>query len=1096
MPTHPLKLFKASAGSGKTFTLAVEYIKLLIQNPRNYRTILAVTFTNKATAEMKHRILSQLYGLAHPPTNGAKDESADYLREIQSDPVIRHMQLGEDEIRRRAGLSLQYMMHDYSRFRIETIDSFFQSVVRELAHELNLTANLRVDLNDNEVLSQAVKDIINELVDGSDVFRSVFDFVQERIDENKNWKIDQEVEQFGRNIFNEQYLQSGAAVHQKIGDPAFLRRYKQKLHSIRVAAENEAKSLGSEFISHCTAMGFACDDFKGKSRSIYAFFEKLANGQRPNITATVEKHLGDADCWADSAHPDVRAAATSTFIPLLDRTLTTLRSNEEILNSITVISQHLNHLMLINVINDKVRSLNADANRFLLADTAHFLHDIIDGSDIPFLYERTGSRFNHIMIDEFQDTSALQWENFKPLLFNSLSANNTCLIVGDVKQSIYRWRNSDWSILNNIEDGVFSNYIDPKTIHRLGTNYRSSERVIRFNNQLFTNATATLNSLYESKTGLQSEDITKAYTKVCQQVAPKNKGTGFVRIEFLKKQDGDEDDMELLQLEHIAAAIGDLQQGGVSLNDITILIRRNKHIPIISQYFSSHYPDIRIVSDEAFRLDFSPAIRLIILALRCIASPQDKYALTLLAHRYQTLVLENRQYEDDLNSIFLLDCEHLLSLLPPDFVAHRSELGLIPIYELAEQVYHQFQLEHIKQQDAYLFSFFDQLSAYLDDKPTDLGNFLNYWDEYLCGVTIPNGAIDGVRIMSIHKSKGLEFPSVIIPYCDWRIGSGSDLLWCKPKQAPFNEIPLSPVVYSSTAQASIFKADCESELLKNYVDNINLVYVALTRAKHNLIVIAGENGESSVYALLHQSMPTSLDNEDGSREPLTEAEDRQGNLTYSIGEIVPSQQKDDKKVSNPLLTQPKPVSLSFRYFDSSAQFLQSNQSERFINSEDPSEADEYIDEGNLFHALLQEIRLPDDLDRAVRTIDTQGYFRNTLHRDRVRRFLAKCLQEPRVATWFAPHWQVINECSIAYTDAKGIVRVRRPDRVITDGSQTVVIDYKTGRQDNRHADQVQLYIDLLRQMGYPHVSGYLWYIRRHDIVPVKDPSWPPREGRK
>lgn len=425
--SRKLKVYKASAGSGKTFTLAAEYIKLLVQNPMNYRHILAVTFTNKATAEMKMRILSQLYGLYNNGQDAPLPESNDYLEEIRKDEEIRQMNLSDKEIRRRCGIALKSMMHDFSRFRIETIDSFFQSVVRELAHELNLTANLRVDLKDAQVLSEAVKQMIDELQDGSEVFRSVFDFIQEKIEASKNWHIDAELEDFGRNIFNEQFLQCERSVRAKLSDLKSLREYKQKLYQLRNETQATLKALGQEFLEHCTHAGITTDDFKGKSRSIFGFFEKLANGDLPNVTATVKKHVDDPDAWADKSHPEVRAMAETTFMPLLERTLKELATGIVILNSVKVVSQHINHLMLINTVDEKVRQLNSDANRFLLADTAHFLRDLICGSDIPFIYERTGTQFHHIMIDEFQDTSSLQWENFKPLLLNSLSADKRCL---------------------------------------------------------------------------------------------------------------------------------------------------------------------------------------------------------------------------------------------------------------------------------------------------------------------------------------------------------------------------------------------------------------------------------------------------------------------------------------------------------------------------------------------------------------------------------------------------------------------------------------------------------------------------------------------
>lgn len=1063
--SRKLKVYKASAGSGKTFTLAAEYIKLLVQNPMNYRHILAVTFTNKATAEMKMRILSQLYGLYNNGQDAPLPESNDYLEEIRKDEEIRQMNLSDKEIRRRCGIALKSMMHDFSRFRIETIDSFFQSVVRELAHELNLTANLRVDLKDAQVLSEAVKQMIDELQDGSEVFRSVFDFIQEKIEASKNWHIDAELEDFGRNIFNEQFLQCERSVRAKLSDLKSLREYKQKLYQLRNETQATLKALGQEFLEHCTHAGITTDDFKGKSRSIFGFFEKLANGDLPNVTATVKKHVDDPDAWADKSHPEVRAMAETTFMPLLERTLKELATGIVILNSVKVVSQHINHLMLINTVDEKVRQLNSDANRFLLADTAHFLRDLICGSDIPFIYERTGTQFHHIMIDEFQDTSSLQWENFKPLLLNSLSADKRCLLVGDVKQSIYRWRNSDWGILNNIDESEFKQYVDPETLDKLDTNFRSREGIVTFNNRFFKKATEWLNHQYEANTGFPSPDISKAYEKVAQKVSEKKKDGGFVQLELLTGEEKNDDAM----LAHLVQAVDKLLAAGIEQSEMAILIRKNKHIPIISQYFSQERPDVHIVSDQAFRLDFSPAIQMMIMAMRCLSNPQERFTRLQLAYRYQTDVLGNKTYEKNLNAIFLLDDDTLSQLLPEAFVEQMPRLTLLPLFEVAEQIFQLLQLDRIPKQDAYLFAFFDQLSAYLDGRPTDIENFLNYWDETLCSATIPNGAVDGIRILSIHKSKGLEFKHVIVPFCDWKINSSNNLLWCRPCCEPFNEMPLAPINDTKAARESIFKDDCNRELLKNYVDNLNLVYVAFTRAEESLIVIACDNGPSCVSELIAYY------------QEKQEEKPEEAPLMLNGSSVLTS--SSAKPSLNPLTQKPTTVTIPFSYSEAKAQFLQSNPSAQFVSGED-STTNEYIDEGNLIHALMEEISYPDDLERAIRKLDSNGYFHSSEHRENIRRLMSEWLSDEHVAEWFSPRWQIMNECSILFTDDKGKVQEKRPDRVITDGKETIVIDYKTGKQSTEHEKQVKRYMKLLQDMGLPHIRGYLWYVRRKDIIEV------------
>ena len=444
---QPLKLYRASAGSGKTFTLAVEYIKLLIINQWEYKHILAVTFTNKATAEMKERILSTLYGLAHGLKSGDS-----YLDAIRNAEEIKALSISDDEIRRRAGIALNNLAHDYSRFHIATIDSFFVSVIKDLAHELDLTANLNIDLGDTDVLDEAVDNIIDSLQEGSETFRNLKSFIQEKIDQESNWKIDQEIKDFGKNIFNEHYLSQSHLIADQIQDSVFMAAYRKMLRSHKAEALRQLKQAGEDFLRICETHGFSAENFKQKQRGVWGFFSQLAEGKElPTPNSYVTKCLNTADEW--SKDKTLCALAASTFIPLLQSVLDdTLPKSRKTVATVNAIYQHLSHLQLLSTISTQVERLNNEANRFLLANAAHFLRRMIDRSSVPFIYEKSGTQFNHIMIDEFQDTSALQWSNFLPLLTNSLDSAQTCLIVGDVKQSIYRFRNSDWQILNTLAD--------------------------------------------------------------------------------------------------------------------------------------------------------------------------------------------------------------------------------------------------------------------------------------------------------------------------------------------------------------------------------------------------------------------------------------------------------------------------------------------------------------------------------------------------------------------------------------------------------------------------------------------------------------------
>ena len=1105
-----LTVYKASAGSGKTFTLAAEYIKYLIINPDEYKSILAVTFTNKATAEMKERIVYYLNDIAQ----GSPSEE-DFFEKIKEYDEVKALNLSDASIRKQAEEALTKILHDYSRFRIETIDSFFQSVVRELAHELDLTANLRVDLNDNEVLTDAVNSIIEDVEHDKSLFSIIGQFIEEKTEDSKNWHINNELEVFGKNIFNEKYLQLGQQAREEIGNSHFLKEYKKKLLQIRQGALDTVTSAGKQFLDTCKNHGYDANNFKNKGRGIYSFFLKAEKGTL-DVNATALKCAANVSEWTAKDEQDsiLLNLVSGTFHKLLTDLIDKKEELDIQINTPTILLKHINHLMLLNVINAKVRNLNLDANRFLLADTAHFLNELIDGSDVPFIYEKMGTRFNHIMIDEFQDTSSLQWKNFTPLISNCLSSNNSCLIVGDVKQSIYRWRNSDWQILNNIENGEFQGYVAPKN---LDTNYRSVQKIIDFNNAFFVNAVDELNRGYKQQFDFISEDLRNAYHDVHQEVAKYNEDMGFVCVRAISKSE--DKDYSEATLDEMALIIRDLMDKGISQNEIAILIRVNKHIPTICEYFTRNKDvvDVDVLSDDAFRLDFSSAINMIVIALRYLADQKDTFALACLAYNYKREV--EGEYEDDINKIFLQPEEDVLQMLPEEFTSKVNELTFLPLLELVEQVYKILRLDRIPKQDAYMFSFHDQLASYCDDNKTDLHSFLQYWDSKLCSCTIPSNATEGIRIMSIHKSKGLAFPTVIMPYCDWKTaGKKDNLLWCEPNDAPYDDLKLAPVNFEEKLDSTIFSGEYREEVLRNDVDNLNLLYVGFTRAENNLIIItdadkikepekktkskkADDTNDAKpavkdIAQLLAFSMPSFM----------TKQEEDEGKIvTWTNGEILSKEQKKaikaERKLANGDIEKKKEkkddniaVTANFKYFDTLINYRQSNKSSRFIDNkgEDDYDPMSFIDKGLLYHSILELIETSDNInasiDKAIEQIDNEGCFKDKNEKESVRKDLYKAFTNKQALEWYSNDWVVFNEHTIIFKSKDNIAMDRRPDRIIAlpDKEEAIVIDYKTGTEHgNKYKRQVSLYMNLLRKMGYKDVKGFIWYILEDNIDEIK-----------
>lgn len=1044
-----LLVYKASAGSGKTFTLAIEYIKHLIADPRAYRHILAVTFTNKATAEMKERIVQTLYGL------WKKDPSATaYLHCLQAELPAMNLSLTEEDIRIRAGRALAYMLHDYSRFRVETIDSFFQSVMRNLARELELSPNLNIELDSDKVLSDAVNSLIDGLTLTSPVLPLLLDYIYERIADDKRWNVSDEVKSFARNIFNEGYVERGEALRAKMRHPEVIRLYKSLLKEMAEKALKQMADKGKRFEQILEAHHLSADDLRGGKNSIGSYFRKLKAGKltdKDMPLATINNSLKGANLWTTrhaERREEIMTLAERELLPLLREAESQRPQAAYTVNSCALSLRHLDKLQLLNHIDEEVRRLNHEANRFLLTDTNALLHRLISEGDSSFIYEKLGSTICHVMIDEFQDTSRMQWDNFRLLLTEGLSQGYDSLIVGDVKQSIYRWRNGDWTILNNLKpgDSSLSQYIKVKT---LTTNRRSETRIINFNNLFFTTAVKFFNALHIKELQEPCLPLQEAYHDVAQE-SPKAEAKGYVSVQLLEADEAEDYKQQTL------AALGNevrrLLAEGIQLNDMAILVRKNKNIPPIADYFDKEL-GLPIVSDEAFRLDASTVVCTLVDAIRHLAAPQDSIAKALLL--------------SDLG--LWVDAP-----LPTGFTDRRDELVLMPLYELLEELYSLLALDQIQGQDAYLFAFFDAVANYLQDHSSDLADFVRYWDETLYSKTIPGGEIEGIRIFSIHKSKGLEFHTVLIPYCDWKLENetNNQLVWCVPSDQPYNELDLIPVTYSSAMATSTYKAAYLQERLQLWVDNLNLLYVAFTRAGKNLICWGRNEQKSTVSELLADVLPQISEQGTGSWDKTTHR--------FEYGTPQPSTPSDrpSDKTANRLLQKPEKLAVQMVSAHPTVTFRQSNRSADFIAGLAEEETShKMIDRGRLLHTLFASIKVLDDIDPAIDRLIAEGVIAEKETEDDIRHLAHKAFSLPEVQDWYSGKWRLFNECEIIWQE-NGKLKTRRPDRVMMHNGETLVVDFKFGKPNKKYNRQVQSYIDLLVRMGAnpASIKGYLWYV--------------------
>ena len=1068
----PLTVYKASAGSGKTFTLATEYIRLLVENPQCYRNILAVTFTNKATEEMKMRILSQLYGIWKQ-----LPESDKYLQNIQEKTG-----LAPNVISERAGLALNNLTHNYNYFRVETIDTFFQSVLRNMARELDLTTNLRIGLNDYQVEELAVDQLIEDLTTTDVMLQWILKYIMENISDDKSWNVIAQIKKFGQNIFKDYYKEVSITLEQKMGEAGFFENYTTCLRDLRKAAEEYMKEIGESFFDTLEGEGLNVDDLSSKQRGIASFFNKLRKGTfDPSIiTTTVANHLENIEKWCPKTNPRrdaVLQVVESSLIQILKCAVEAQEKQWKIFQSSNLTLRHLNQLRLLSSIEKKVREINETENRFLLSDTQQLLHSLIDGSDSPFIFEKIGTQLQHVMIDEFQDTSTIQWQNFKVLLAETMShEDGSNLIVGDVKQSIYRWRSGDWRLLNGIENQFNSMLMEIKS---LSTNYRSTRNVIDFNNTFFRHAAKVEYQALEELECDEREQLEKAYADVEQKVPDDKKDEGRVTIELLPNNEYQES-----VLEHTVEYVRELIDAGVSQKDIAILVRYNNHIPLIAQYFLENLPEVSIVSDEAFRLEASSAVCLMIQALHLLLHPDDQLTKAAIVKTWLCTV-QGKELTDDQ---FMIAGNNLDEYLPEAYIGHFDELLTLPLYELAEKIYSIFQLHLLEGQGAYLCAFYDHLANYVNENTTDIQSFLTEWEENLSKKTIQSDETNGIRLISIHKSKGLEFDHVIIPYCDWTLEKYSDnIIWCKPNEAPFNDLPIAPIDYSPKMIGSIYEKEYLHEHLQNTVDNLNLLYVAFTRAAKSLYVVGKRGAKNSRSALIELCLP--LVAESMPEAQLEGMENNEAAIVFEYGTCQTSQpelpsQNNEKESSNPFLQKSEAISVSIRTYDSKVNFRQSNRSRDFIEGEDIDQQRRYIQAGSILHEIFSTIQTEKDIPEALQRLQFEGIlYDEEMTAERITSMLRKRLSDPRVASWFSPRWTLFNECTILSVE-DGEVHEHRPDRVMTDGNEWIVVDFKFGHPDPEYHTQVRRYMDLLSSMGHQNIKGYLWYVYSNKIEEV------------
>lgn len=1108
-----LTVYRASAGSGKTFTLAVEYISLLVKDPENYQHILAVTFTNKATQEMKMRILSQLYGIAN-----SLQSSQQYFNKVKE-----KTNMPDAVIRNNARAALTLLIHRYNNFRILTIDAFFQQVLRNLAHELGQTANLRVDLNNEEITEKAVDQMIESLEKGQPVLQWISTYINNSIEDDNGWNIIGKIKTFGTNIFKDFYKAHEANLKEQLSNADDFKVYETTLrkrrNDIRKTFNSKARSILNEIKN-------ANLDIPSNYRSgLYKYLTDSAIAPLTNkpLKAGVLKANESPQNWTSSkcAKADkqqIQTLAAEVLSAQLSELIAYNNDNWNEFQSIQLTLSHLSELRLLHAIADAVDNLTKDTNRFMLSNTQALLKELIADSDTPFIFERIGARLKHVMIDEFQDTSTIQWQNFQVLLANCMAQElSQNLIVGDIKQSVYRWRQGDWGILNNIEKSFAHQKIRLET---LDYNYRSEKRIIDFNNAFWEQCVANTAKEVAQDDAEKAEIVQKAYEDVAQKTH-KTTENGFVKISLYPSKS-----MKEAVLEELIETIKELFNngyGGKNQSKIAILVRSKSNIQdIVNALLQSFGNEINIVSDEAFRLDASLSVNIIVSAMHLLTHPDDVLTRGKLVKLYNQEVLKKPLTDTDLlvsiNESNNIDTKNidkkerrklateqqmakLNSQLPPEYVTNRELLLGLPIVDLVDKLFMLFGLDQLEGQSSYICTLYDTLNDFLKDHTADIDDFINEWENSLSSKTIQSDEIEGIRIMTIHKSKGLEFDNVIIPFCSWEMEK-KGTLWCetKNKPAPYNKLPLLPIDFSRDKLiGTVFEDDYKEEHFQNIVDNLNLLYVAFTRASKNLFVFGLRQGKTTLDNIAKGTPPGNRSyaielalrqvSEQLQGSSLSFPDDTGSEIHFEYGTLVPeTHEKEHAVADNPFLIKPDKHIVSIATYPQAATFKQSNKSIEFVKGEDvdPSDRTRYIKIGNVLHQLFSTIYTTADIPTRLNELEQQGIIYNDeITSAQLRTRIEDAITNPQVQEWFSKRWQLYNECTILeYNKDTNEMEEHRPDRVMTDGKEFVVVDFKFGKEREEYKKQVQQYMEILIRMGHKKVSGYLWYVVKNNVVEV------------
>lgn len=1030
MADTSFKIYSASAGSGKTYALTKEYLKLLLANdsPAKFRQILAITFTNKAVDEMKTRILDNLFAFGQK-TIPKKQQPLFHT-------LCQELALSEMELQQRSQKALKRILHNYSFFEISTIDKFNHKIIKTFARDLHLSQNFEVELDIELLLEEAVGRLLERAGSDAELTEVLIAFSLEKIDDDKSWNIAYDLLEIGKLLFQENHAAHVDPLRSKsIGD---FKEIQKKLASDATLLEAKIVEMAQKSLQEMDHQGFEASDFP--RQTLPNHFKKMVAGEfdpkKIYTSKTLEPNLVEGKLLKANDKRDV-SELTMTLL----NTFLSLKQHIYRRAYLKNIYGNMVPLTLLNEIAKEIRNIELDRDIIPISSLNAILSKEIKDQPVPFIYERMGEKYRHYFIDEFQDTSQMQWENLVPLIGNALESEDekhqrgSLFLVGDVKQAIYRWRGGRAEQFLDLLNGTTKPFVVEPSINSLDTNWRSYDEIVQFNNRFFTTVAPVLqNDAYRNLFLQDSHQKTN------------NRPGGFVQLSFL--ENGIENKEETYCSKTLET-IHHLTSEGYPYSDICILVRDNKNGMLLADFLAQNH--VPIISSDALLLNNNDKVTFLMALLRIMQNPQDREAA------YMALLFLVKD-ETDKHGVISKYLDQVRIYLLEHYGFDMERLRGQSVFTILESAIVQFELAH--DSTAYLTFLMDEVLLVEKRMGASIHSFLQYWEQKKDSLSIaaPDN-VNAVRIMTIHKAKGLEFPFVIFPFANALLDDKrkKKKSWV-PATASETDLGLNEFLINMNKDMLEYNVESAriytDEEQKSFLDAMNVLYVALTRPVKGLYVFT-ETGKElgslesvSSYAdlfqwYLHdQGIPK---NETGQ---------------YTFGTFpknaAPLEPKNDTHIA--YVTRPK----------GDQGFLISTASGRLWDDDGRLEA---IEMGNLIHYALSQINTAKDVPQVVEKLQLAGHFQKDASGE-IQQKLMDVVTHPDLKTYFSTAFEILNEQEILTVDGWSL----RPDRIVVSNGKATVLDYKTGKPSASHKEQIMQYADALKVMGYKIEHTIIVYI--------------------